>query len=293
VTPPVLAAPASAAIRRRAGRRPAGARRPPYVLLVVLGLLAILAVAGPWLAPQDPASVDLAAAFQGPSAAHWLGTDASGRDILSRLLAGARTALLAPLVVTLAATVIGSGMAILAAWRRGWTDTVTARVFDILFSFPGLLLAILATAVFGTGLVAPIIALCISYIPYVGRIVRSAAIRERSMPYVEALELQGLSGWRICRRHIVPNVGSTIGAQAAISFSYAIVDLAAVNFLGLGLDATDADWGVMVSSGQSSILRGRPEEALLAGLAIVVTVVAVNLLSQRLEGDSAGLEVAR
>jgi peptide/nickel transport system permease protein len=273
MTPPVLAAPASAAIRRRAARRPAGARRPPYVLLVVLGLLAILAVAGPWLAPQDPASVDLAAAFQGPSAAHWLGTDASGRDILSRLLAGARTALLAPLVVTLAATVIGSGMAILAAWRRGWTDTVTARVFDILFSFPGLLLAILATAVFGTGLVAP--------------------IRERSMPYVEALELQGLSGWRICRRHIVPNVGSTIGAQAAISFSYAIVDLAAVNFLGLGLDATDADWGVMVSSGQSSILRGRPEEALLAGLAIVVTVVAVNLLSQRLEGDSAGLEVAR
>ncbi|MDW5593400.1 ABC transporter permease [Conexibacter stalactiti] len=282
----VLAAPLSAFVRRRAARRAGAAgaaSRPPYVLLAIVAALVVVALAGPWLAPQDPDSVDLLAALQPPSSAHLLGTDGSGRDILSRLLTGARSSLLAPLVVTVVATLLGSVLAIVGAWRGGWVDGVVARLLDVLFSFPGLLLAILAAAVFGTGLTAPVIALCISYVPYVARIVRSAAVRERALPYVSALELQGLAGFAICARHLVPNVATTIGAQAAITFGYAMVDLAAINFLGLGLESTSSDWGVMVAAGQSSILRGRPEEALFAGVAIVIAVVTVNLLAQRLE----------
>ncbi len=153
--------------------------------------------------------------------------------------------------MTVVATLLGSLLAIVGAWRGGWVDGLVARLLDVLFSFPGLLLAILAAAVFGTGLTAPVIALCISYVPYVARIVRSAAVRERALPYVSALELQGLSGLAICARHLVPNVATTIGAQAAITFGYAMVDLAAINFLGLGLESTSSDWGVMVAAGQS------------------------------------------
>jgi len=265
-------------------------RRRPSILALVLLTLALMAVFGPMLAPQGTGSVDLGQAFQAPSADYFFGTDSSGRDIFSRILSGARSSLVAPLIVTVIAALLGTLIAVVSAWNGGWIDSVFGRAVDILFSFPGLLLAILACAIFGTGLTAAVIALSIAYIPYIARIVRSASIREMTSPYLEALRLQGFSGFLICRRHLLPNVASVIGAQAAITFGYAMVDLAAINFLGLGQDATSPNWGVMVASGQSAILRGRPEEALFAGLAIVIAVVAVNLLGSRLERD-ASLEI--
>ena len=135
--------------------------------------MVISAVFAPLLAPYDPDFVDLANVLSGPTSAHWLGTDALGRDTLSRMMFGARTSLLGPLLVVVLSTIIGILLGLLAAWRGGWLDAVLARVFDLLFAFPALLLAILAVALFGKGLVAPVIAMSIAYAPFVARLVRS------------------------------------------------------------------------------------------------------------------------
>jgi peptide/nickel transport system permease protein len=192
--------------------------------------------------------------------------------------------LLGPLVVTVLATVAGTGLALLAAWRGGWLDSVISRTFDLLFSFPGLLLAILAAATFGKGLAAAAIALAISYTPYMGRIVRGAATRQVALPYVTALRANGFGGLRVIAAHLLPNVRGLVTSQAAILFGYAMIDLAAVSFLGLGVQQPTPDWGAMVASGLPGILAGHPQEAIYASIAIVLTVACVNLLGERL-GD--------
>lgn len=256
--------------------------------LVTCVLLALIALCAPLLAPQDPNSVDLAQAFAGSSGAHPLGADSSGRDLLSRLIIGSRTSLLGPLLVTSIATVIGTTLAILAAWWGGWVDAVISRVLDVLFSFPGLLLAVGAVAVFGRGLPAAVIALGIAYVPYHARVARGAALSERSLPYVSALHVQGFSGARICLGHVLPNIGPLVVAQATVAFGYAMIDLAAISFLGLGVQQPTADWGSMVAAGKPGILRGHPQESLLAGLCIVIAVAAFNVLGERLSDRSAG-----
>ena len=258
--------------------------------IVVIVVLAFLALFGPYLAPHDPNAVDLGAAYQSPTASHLLGTDASGRDLLSRILAGARPSLLGPFLVMVLATSIGTGVAVASAWIGGRFDAVVARTLDVLFAFPGLLLALLAVAMFGPGLAAPVIALAIANIPWVARIVRSVAARERRLPYIVALEVQGFSSIAIARRHLIPNVSATIAAQSALTFAYAMVDLAAINFLGLGVQPPTSDWGVMVSEGQDAILRSSPEESLVASAFIVITVLAVTLLSYRLGADQRGAQ---
>jgi peptide/nickel transport system permease protein len=250
----------------------------------VLVLLALMALAAPLLAPQDTLAVNLSGAHLGPSSQHLLGTDSSGRDILSRVIVGSRTSLLGPLAVVTLATAMGATLAIASAWIGGAFDQAFARVVDASFAFPGILLAILAVAVFGRGLLAPVIALGIAYVPYNARVTRSAAIRERELPYVEAMQVQGFSAWRICSRHILPNLATLIAAQASVAFGYAMVDLAGMSFLGLGVQPPTPDWGLMVASGKNGILQGHPEETLFAGLAIVLTVLAFNVLGSRIGG---------
>jgi peptide/nickel transport system permease protein len=252
------------------------------VLVTIAGLLVALAVFAPLLATHSPNTVDMASASQNPSSAHWLGTDALGRDIYSRLLYGARISLLGPALIILGATVGGVAVALMCAWHGGWLDRVISRVNDILFAFPGLLLAVLAVAVFGTGLTAPVVALAIAYLPYMMRIVRGVAQRERRLPYVAALEASGMSAWRINVRHLLPNLTPFIIAQATAALGSALMDLAAVSFLGLGVQPPTADWGLMVSDGESSLLAGAPGESLMAGGLIVVTVVVFNLLGDTL-----------
>jgi peptide/nickel transport system permease protein len=258
------------------------------VALVICVLLALLAIVAPLIAPQNPNTVTLSQAYAGPSSAHLLGTDSNGRDLLSRLIIGSRTSLLGPLLVTLMAAVIGAILALICAWFGGWVDTAISRVLDVLFSFPGLLLAVVAVAVFGRGLRAAVIALGISYIPYHARVTRSAALRERSMPYVAALHVQGFSGLRICTRNILPNVFPLIVAHATVAFGYAMIDLAAISFLGLGVQPPTADWGSMVSTGEPGILSGRPQESLYAGICIVVAVAAFNVLGERMSDRQQG-----
>lgn len=253
-----------------------------YLAVAVLAVIVIIALLAHVLAPQDPDAVDLSAAYQGSSAAHLLGTDASGRDLLSRLLIGSQTALLGPLVVVVASTILGIAIALTAVWYGGWLDQLTVRVIDAIFAFPGLLLAILATALFGMGLWAAVIALSIAYIPYIARIVRSAALRERSMPYVAALRVQGVRGFVIAMRHILPNVSGLVVANATLSFGFSLMDLAGLSFIGLGVQPPTADWGAMVGSGMAGVMHGQPQEALYASIFIVCTVAAVNVLGDRL-----------
>jgi peptide/nickel transport system permease protein len=256
--------------------------RSGMVAAAILAFLTLLVIAGPLLTPDDPNAVNLAQAFAGPSSAHLLGTDSLGRDLLSRLIEGARTSLLGALIVVLAAASVGASAAIASAWSGGWLDAIVSRIVDIMFAFPGLLLAILAVALFGPGLTAPIIALAIAYTPGMARVTRSAALRERSLPYVDALQVQGMSGPRICAHHILPNLSRFLIAQITVSFGYAIVDLAAISFLGLGVQPPQSDWGLMVANGESNIFRGYPQESLYAGIMIVIAVSALNVLGNRL-----------
>lgn len=258
---------------------------------VIYGLCwAIVAVAiffalfGPLLRPHDPNFSQLEFQFVGPFQAkgYLLGFDSQGRDLLSRLMVGARTSMLGPFLVVMMSMTLGTAISISAAWRGGWVDSVLGTVMDILFAFPGILLAVLSAAVFGAGLAAPTIALAIAYTPYIARVLRAAALRERVRDYIAAAEVQGVSTVRICFRHLLPSIGALVLSQATLVFAWAMVDLAAISFLGLGVQPPTADWGVMVSTGETGVLQGYPLESLLAGLCIVVVVVAVSLLGERL-----------
>ncbi|WP_028066655.1 ABC transporter permease [Solirubrobacter soli] len=269
-------------------RRVAGNDVVAVICAAIVAIAVVLALIGPLLAPHDPNTGELANAYVGPMPGHPLGFDSQGRDLLSRLLTGARTAMLGPFLVVGICVTVGAALAVLAAWSRGWVDAVTSTAMDILFAFPAILLAILAAAVFGRGLLAPAIALGIAYTPYIARILRGAGLRERSRDYIAAGEVQGLSAFAICSRHLLPNLTPLIAAQATLTFGYAMVDFAAISYIGLGVQPPDADWGVMVATGQSGVLQGYPMESLTAGLCIVVVVVAVNLLGERLSAKDAG-----
>jgi peptide/nickel transport system permease protein len=249
---------------------------------VVIAVAIVLAVIGPWVAPYNPDLPNLSLAWVGPVGGHLLGFDFEGRDVLSRLLAGAQSSMVGPLAVVVGAMVLGTLIAVVSAWRQGLTDTVASSGLDILFAFPGILLAVLAAAVFGAGLTAAAVALAIAYMPYVARVLRGAALRERGQPYVAALEVQGVSSTSICLRHIVPNMLPLVVAQATILFGWAMVDLAAISFLGLGVQPPAPNWGVMISENQPGILQGYPLPALAAGVCIVGVVIAFNILGERL-----------
>jgi peptide/nickel transport system permease protein len=267
---------------RRRSMRVAGLDVVGHVALAVVIVFAFLAVFGPLLAPHDPNEVDLARAYWGPDASHWLGYDGQGRDILSRLLVGARSSFLGPLSIVLIATTVGLIVAVVAAWRGGWVDAIVAGVLDAAMSFPGLLLAVLVIAIVGTGLLGAVIALGVAYVPYVTRIVRSAALAEIGKDYVDTLWSQGFSGAHICLRHLVPNVLPIAMGQAALTLAWATVDLAGLSYLGLGVQPPTADWGVMVSDGQAGVLAGYPTESIAAGACLIVAICSFSLLGTRL-----------
>ncbi|SEB59360.1 ABC transporter permease [Streptomyces sp. TLI_105] len=267
---------------RRTARGTGGIGMSGWVALTLLGLVVCCAVLAPLLSPQAPNAVDLSGAYQTSSGAHLLGTDASGRDLLSRLVHGSRAALIGPFLVVVISTLLGTILALAAVWFGGWFDQMVVRVVDAVFAFPGLLLAILATALFGSGLSAAVVALSIAYVPYIARIVRSAALRERNLPYIAALQVQGVHGLRIALGHILPNVVGLIVANATLAFGFALMDLAGLSFIGLGVQPPTSDWGAMVGTGMAGVLQQRPQEALYSSVVIVITVGAVNMLGDRL-----------
>ncbi|MFF3645275.1 ABC transporter permease [Streptomyces sp. NPDC002564] len=273
----------TAVLTRRPGLARLRAAGPP-LHLACLGFVALTVTAAllaPWLVPHDPNAVDLGDALAGPSAAHPFGVDTAGRDTFSRLLLGARTSLLGPLGVVVLSTLAGVAVGTTAAWRGGRLDSLLSRSTEVVFAFPGLLLAILVISVYGEGLLAPVLALGIAYLPYVSRLTRSLVLAERARPYVSAYRVQGHSAAQICLRHVLPNIAPVVLAQATINFGYALMDLAGLSFLGLGVPPLTPDWGRMVFDGQTAVQRGYPLSAVLPCVLIVLTVVAFNVVGER------------
>lgn len=281
MTAQTLLRPALRALTKRRSGLDGLGRLGRAALVVVLVLVGI-ALLAPILVTADPRLPDLRSVYMAPSVDHLLGTDGSGYDLFSRLVAGTQTSLVGPVVVVGVATVLGTALAVTAAWFGGRTDTMIARGLDVAFAFPGILLALLAIAVFGSGLWPAVIALAISYVPYLGRMLRSVALQERARPYVEALSTAGVGSIRICVRHILPNMAPVVVSQATVSFGYALVDLAALSYLGLGIQPPNPDWGLMVAAGQADVVRGYPQQSLFAGMLIVIAVLAFNILGERL-----------
>ncbi|KRA26112.1 ABC transporter permease [Microbacterium sp. Root61] len=258
------------------------------VCAIFLAIVTLAAIFAPFVAPYNPDQVDLLNIQAGPSMAHWLGTDSLGRDTLSRMIYGARTALLAPLLVVVFSTVIGILLGLLAGWRGGWIDSVLGRIFDVVFAFPSLLIAIMAVALFGKGLVAPVVAMSIAYAPFVARLTRSLVASERARPYVAAYRVQGFSGAWIALRRVLPNVTPIVGAQSTLNFGYVLAELAALSFLGLGVQAPTADWGAMINEAQAGLIGGYFLPALVPAIAVVLVVVAVNVIGEELSDRIGG-----
>lgn len=267
-------------------------RRRPRILylasLVVLGAIVLAAIFAPFVAPYDPDAVDFTSFLAPPSAAHWLGTDSLGRDLLSRLIFGGRTALIGPLLVVVFSTVIGILLGLWAGWRGGWIDAALSRIFDVLFAFPSLLIAIMAVALFGKGLVAPVIAMSIAYAPFVARLTRSLVTAERARPYVSAYRVQGFGGGWIALRRVLPNVTPIVGAQSTLNFGYVLAELAGLSFLGLGVQAPTADWGAMINEAQSGVAAGHFLPAIAPAVAVVIVVVCVNIVGEELSDRIGG-----
>jgi peptide/nickel transport system permease protein len=248
----------------------------------VAAAFVLIALLAPVISPHDPGATNVLNSLKPPSAEHWLGTDSSGRDLLSRLIWGSRTALLGPLIVVVCATTVGTLLGLLSAWNRGWPDALIGRVVDLIFSFPSMLLALVLVAVFSPGLIPAAIAVAIVFVAPVTRLVRSSALREVNAPYVEALRVGGIGPWAVGIRHLVPNLLPVIIAQSTTALGFAMIELAGISYLGLGVQEPTPDWGKMIETGQSSIVRGYPQEALLAGCLLVVAVVSFLLIGDAL-----------
>lgn len=260
--------------KRRASRWPS----PEIVLCLAFVFLVVLAAfASPLLAPHDPAVENLSAGLQGPSSAHLLGTDESGRDILSRVIAGAKSALVGPIVVVLGAMIIGTIFGLLAGYRGGWVDSVIMRVVDLLYSLPGLLVAVVALGVFGGGYWVAVAVLVVLTSPYDTRLIRGATLEQRNLPYVDAARTLGLSSPRIMLRHIWPNITPLIVANSFLNFAFTLVALASLAFLGLGAGPGATDWGQMLHENISQI-EANPWAVMAPGIALVLLALSMNLI---------------
>ncbi len=260
-------------------------------LAVAAAVVLLSLFAPPVLAPYDPDYVDLNNVLAGPSGQHLLGgTDALGRDLLSRLMHGGRTSLLGgPTIVVIGSTVLGLLLGLVAGWSEGWLGKVLGRLFDLLFAFPALLMAMLAIALFGKGgLFAPILAMTIAYVPYVARLAQSLVVAERSRPYVQAYRVLGFrTPWVVLGR-VLPNLIPTVGAQSTLNFGYVLADLAALSFIGLGVQPPTSDWGAMIEESRGALLGGYILPAFWPALVVVLVVVAVNVIGEELSDRIGG-----
>ncbi|MDR6639706.1 ABC transporter permease [Paenarthrobacter nitroguajacolicus] len=274
----------------QAGLRRYGSLLSPmaWAALAVAAAVVLLSVFAPVLAPYDPDYVDLNNVLAGPGAQHLLGTDALGRDLLSRLMHGGRTSLLGPTIVVIGSTVLGLLLGLVAGWSEGWLGKVLGRLFDLLFAFPALLMAMLAIALFGKGLLAPILAMTIAYVPYVARLAQSLVVAERGRPYVQAYRVLGFrTPWVVLGR-VLPNLIPTVGAQSTLNFGYVLADLAALSFIGLGVQPPTSDWGAMIEESRGALLGGYVLPAFWPALVVVLVVVAVNIIGEELSDRIGG-----
>lgn len=257
-------------------------RHPSFVLGGVLSLLfigsaALSLVWTPWPATE----IDVPHKLALPSAAHWLGTDSLGRDIVSQLLVGARTSILVGVVAVLIGLVCGVALGCLAAARRGWVEEAVMRLSDFTFAFPALLSAIMLGAIYGPGIVTGIVAIGIFNIPVFARTARASANAVWSREYVLAARAAGAGPWRITLDHVLPNIASVLIVQSTVQFATAILAEAALSYLGLGTQPPTPSWGRMPNEAQTQMFQA-PQLAIWPGAAIALAVLGLNLMGDGL-----------
>jgi peptide/nickel transport system permease protein len=248
---------------------------------LIVAAAGVAAVAGPILVPHDPAAQDLTRRLTGPSVEHWLGLDELGRDILARLLVGARISLLVGLAVVGVSATVGIFVGATAGYRGGWLDEVVGRVMDTLLAFPGILLAIAMVAVLGPSL--PNVVIALTTIGWVGyaRLVRGQVLRIRELEYVQAARAIGATTPRVLVRHVVPATLSSVTVQATIGMAGAIIAEASLSFLGLGVQPPTPSWGAMLDAGRSHLFDA-PHLTIIPGVAIAALVLGFNFAGDAL-----------
>lgn len=255
-----------------------------YSAVVGLGILLVLmllALAAPLLTPYDPEKQDLSRVLRPPSAEYPLGTDYLGRDILTRLLYGARLSLLIGFLAVAIGLAAGVPLGALSGYYGGWSDMLIQRVADVLLSFPGFLLALSLVAILGIGLQNVIISVGISAIPSFIRLVRGSVLTIRELTYVEAAHSIGVHDLSIITRHVIPNAMTPVIVQASLNLGTAILTAAGLGFLGLGVQPPTPEWGTMLGEGRNYIFSN-PNMATFPGLAIFFAVLGFNLLGDGL-----------
>ena len=257
-------------------------RNPSFVIGAVLSLALLLAAGLSYVwTPWSPFEMNIDNKLQGPSALHWLGTDAYGRDVASQLLVGARNSILVGVVAVGIGLSIGTALGLLAAAKRGWVEEAIMRLSDFTFAFPAILSAIMMTAVFGAGIVNSIIAIGVFNIPTFARITRASANAIWSREYILAARSCGKGAWSITWQHVLPNILSVLIVQATIQFALAILAEAALSYLGLGTQPPQPSWGRMLSEAQTLMFQA-PLLAVFPGVAIALSVLGLNLLGDGL-----------
>lgn len=248
---------------------------------IVLFTFFFIALFGPLLCRYDPNAIDLTAIYQYPSAKHLLGTDNLGRDMLTRIIIGARISLLVSFVGTITGSFIGVILGVVSGYYGGLTDSIISRFVDLLLAFPGLLLAIVVVAILGNGIGNTMAAIAFYSIPYVARMVRGIVISIKNSEYVQACRVMGASDFRIITTHIVPNSMSQIIVNTTLNLGTAILTASSLSFLGLGVTPPHPEWGAMLSQGRE-VIRYFPLAAIVPGLAITLVVLSFSIVGDGL-----------
>lgn len=255
--------------------------RPAVVGSVIVGTFGVLALLAPIIAPVDPLVMHTGIRLTPPDGTFWLGTDEFGRDILSRLLFGARISFAASFGATSVAALFGITLGLVAGYFRGWVDRIASGAIDTVFSFPSVLLAVGLVAMLGPSLRNVIIAIAIVMMPHFARTVRATTLGIRNQQYVEAAQAVGASDLRVVLRHILPNIAAPIIVQASLVFSYSISAEATLSFLGVGVQPPSASWGLMLR-GTYGYIEQTPTASIFPGLVITLVVLGFNVIGDGL-----------
>jgi peptide/nickel transport system permease protein len=258
-------------------QRPLGALGAAIILI-----MSVVALAARWLAPYDVLQTDYGAMLAAPSAAHWLGTDAYGRDVFSRIVFGSQTALIVGLGASFIGATFGALIGVASAYFGGRIDLIVQRIMDVLISFPLIILALAVVAILGTGLQNVILAIAIPMIPRCARVVRASALSVREMPYVDAARAAGFRDSRIVLRHMLPNVMAPYLIMLTAFLGQAILLEASLSFLGLGVQEPIAAWGLMLRGAAVEFAETAPWMAIFPGVAISLAVFGFNLFGDSL-----------
>jgi len=252
--------------------------------VVITGFI-LMAIFAPLIAPYDPLRQDLAGKFEGPSAAHLMGQDELGRDILSRVIFGARVSLTAGLAAVAIATTAGTLIGVVAGYFGRWVDSILMRFMDVFLAFPSILLAIVIVSVLGPSLTNAMLAIGIVFVPQIARVVRSAVISVRERDYIEAERALGAGNAQIIFSGVLPNSMAPLIVQATLTLATAILDVAALSFLGLGAQAPTPEWGAMLTdafrAGYGVFVQGQ-HAIVFPGIAIALSVISVNFIGDGL-----------